>query len=131
MRSRTLTLLALVAAFAVAVATFGSGTASARETAKHRSGPKSGGSITYAVDGKTTNFCMPSAQLALAGTMIATAVYDTLTVPTNDPLKYAPYLAKDVEPNATFDQWTISLRSGVKFQDGTPVDAAAVKKNIE
>jgi peptide/nickel transport system substrate-binding protein len=74
---------------------------------------------------------MPSAQLALAGTMIANAVYDTLTVPTRDPQKYAPYLAKDVQPNATYDQWTISLRPGVKFQDGTPVDAAAVKKNID
>jgi peptide/nickel transport system substrate-binding protein len=130
-RSRTVTLLALVAAFAVAFATVGSGAASARESTKHDRGPKRGGSVTYGLDGKTTNFCMPSAQLALSGTMIATAVYDTLTVPTRDPQKYAPYLAKDVQPNPTFDQWTISLRAGVKFQDGTPVDAAAVKKNIE
>ncbi len=123
--------MVLVAAFAGIGATLGGGRGSALETSSHRGGPKRGGSITYALDGKTTNFCMPSAQLALAGTMIANAVYDTLTVPTRDPQKYAPYLAKDVQPNATYDQWTISLRPGVKFQDGTPVDAAAVKKNID
>ena len=131
MRSRPLTLLALAAASAVAFGALGCGSGSALEAAKHQSGPKRGGSITYALDGKTTNFCMPSAQLALSGTMIANAVYDTLTVPTRDPLTYAPYLAKDVEPNPTYDEWTISLRRGVEFQDGTPVDAAAVKKNID
>ena len=131
MRSRTLTFSALVAAFAVIVAAAGGGSASGLATSSRRGGPKSGGSVTYALDGKTTNFCIPSAQLAISGIMIANAVYDTLTVPTRDPLKYAPYLAKDVQPNATYDQWTITLRPGVTFQDGTPVNAAAVKQNID
>ena len=29
-----------------------------------------------------------------------------------------PYLAESVTPNATYDQWTIKLRPGVKFHDG-------------
>ncbi|HEY3722350.1 MAG TPA: ABC transporter substrate-binding protein, partial [Acidimicrobiia bacterium] len=120
-----------MAAFALTVAACGGGSGGGTETTTAAGSPKRGGSVTYALDGKTTSFCMPSAQLALAGTMIAGAVYDTLTVPTRDPLKYAPYLAKDVEPNPTYDQWTIVLRPGVRFQDGTPVNAAAVKQNID
>ena len=133
MRSPRLTIPALAAALALIVAACGGsggGDGSAKATSSDGT-PKPGGSITYALDGKTTNFCIPSAQLAISGIMISTAVYDTLTVPTQDPQKYAPYLAKDVQPNATFDQWTITLRPGVTFQDGTPVDAAAVKQNIE
>jgi peptide/nickel transport system substrate-binding protein len=123
---------ALIAAFALVIGVAGAGSAGAEMASGSRaSGPQRGGSLTYGLDGKTTSFCIPSAQLAVSGIMVATAVYDTLTTPTRDPLKYAPYLAKDVQPNATYDQWTISLRPGVKFQDGTPVDAAAVKKNID
>ena len=31
-----------------------------------------------------------------------------------------PYLAKSVTPNADSTQWTIGLRPGIKFQDGSP-----------
>lgn len=137
MRSRVLMFAALAAGLALLVAVLvggsggGSGKSTGSKTAASDGTPKAGGSVTYALDGKTTNFCIPSAQLAISGIMVANAVYDTLTVPTQDPQKYAPYLAKDVAPNATYDQWTITLRPGVTFQDGTPVNAAAVKQNID
>ncbi len=131
MRHRTLALSALAAALTLVGAMGGSGVGVAAAASGSGGRPHRGGSVTYALDGKTTSFCIPSAQLAISGIMVANAVYDTLTAPTRDPLKYAPYLAKDVQPNATYDQWTISLRPGVKFQDGSPVDAAAVKKNID
>ena len=88
------------------------------------------GSIVYAIPGKTTSFCIPRAQLSASGIMVTQSLYDTLTVP-NDKGQYVPYLAKSVTPNATFDEWTIGLRDGVTFADGTPVDAAAVKQNID
>ena len=42
-----------------------------------------------------------------------------------------PFLAESVEPNEDFTQWTVTLREGVTFHDGTPLDAAAVIKNFE
>ena len=42
-----------------------------------------------------------------------------------------PYLAKSVTPNADNTVWTITLRDGIKFHDGTPLTADAVKQNIE
>lgn len=92
--------------------------------------PKRGGEIVYAIPGKTTSFCLPRAQMSASGIMVAQSMYDTLTVP-NDKGQYVPYLAKAVTPNATFDQWTITLRDGIEFHDGTPVDSAAVKANID
>ena len=44
---------------------------------------------------------------------------------------WAPYLAESVEPNEDCTQWTITLRDGVTFHDGTALDATVVKNNID
>ena len=53
--------------------------------------------------------------------MVARAIYDTLTRPNADG-EYEPWLAESVEPNDDFTEWTITLRDGVKFHDGTDLD---------
>ena len=93
--------------------------------------PQKGGTITYGLEGKTTAFCPPRGQWAISGIMVASAVYDTLTQPTDDPNVYAPYLAKSVTGSADSKTWTIVLRSGIKFHDGEPLNADAVKQNID
>ena len=45
--------------------------------------------------------------------------------------KVHPYLAEKIEPNAEFTEWTITLRDGIQFTDGTPVDADAVIYNLQ
>lgn len=45
--------------------------------------------------------------------------------------KVHPYLAESIEPNAEFTEWTITLRDGIQFTDGTPVDADAVIYNLQ
>ncbi len=135
-RRKTLTFLALLSTLAiVAAACGGSGSSSSGGggggSSSSEGKPTPGGTLTYGLEGKTTDFCIPSAQLAISGIMVVTAVYDTLTAPTQDPNVYAPYLAKSVDHNADYTQWTIGLRSGIKFQDGEPLNAAAVKQNID
>jgi len=93
--------------------------------------PQSGGTLTYALEGGTTDFCIPSAQLAISGILVVEAVYDTLTRPTQDPDVYAPYLAKSVTHNDDYTEWTIEIRDGITFQDGTPLTAEVVKQNID
>ncbi|MFJ9626311.1 ABC transporter substrate-binding protein [Streptomyces sp. NPDC091280] len=56
-------------------------------------------------------------------------VYASLTR-TNAAGKAVPDLAKSWEYNAKGDQVTFHLRSGLKFSDGTPVDASAVKDAV-
>jgi peptide/nickel transport system substrate-binding protein len=103
--------------------------AAASTTARtHRQKPS--GTITFGLEAETTNYCLSRAQLAISGIQVVSAVYDTLTVP-NSKGKPVPYLAKSVKPNADFTEWTITLRPGVTFHDGTPVDAAAVKLNMD
>jgi peptide/nickel transport system substrate-binding protein len=93
--------------------------------------PKRGGSITYGLEAETSGgWCIPNAQLAISGIMVAGAIYDTLTV-MNAQGKYVPYLAKSVTHDATYTHWTITLRDGIKFHDGEPLTADAVKQNID
>jgi peptide/nickel transport system substrate-binding protein len=115
---------------AVSVALAAAGPASAQPSARSAT-PRRGGSVTWGLEAETTGgYCLPNANLAISGIMVVNAIYDTLTT-LNDKGQYVPYLAQSVTPNATDDQWTIKLRPNVTFQDGEPVDAAAVKLNLD
>ena len=93
--------------------------------------PKPGGSITYGLEGKTTDFCLPTAQLAISGIMVVTAVYDTLTGARHRRRTSTPVPGEVGRPQPRLHAWTIKLRPNIKFQDGEPLNAAAVKQNID
>lgn len=103
----------------------------ASETTEESGTPTPGGAVVYGVESDTGGgFCLPSGQLAISGVMVAQSIYDPLTWP-NAEGEYVPYLAESVTPNADFTEWTITLRSGITFTDGTPLDAEAVKLNLD
>src|SRR6476661_5112008 len=105
--------------------------AAAPRKAPAAAAPKEGGSITYGLESETGGgWCPTSEQLAASGIMVEAAIYDTLVAP-NDKNVMVPNLAKSVDHNADYTVWTVKLRDGIKFHDGTPLTADAVKQNIE
>ncbi|UGQ11193.1 ABC transporter substrate-binding protein [Yinghuangia sp. ASG 101] len=56
------------------------------------------------------------------------AVYDLLVETSPGTGATVPRLAQSLVPSADFREWVVKLRPGVRFSDGTPFDAAAVKK---
>lgn len=60
-------------------------------------------------------------------------VYETLLRynPPGSKEKFTPLLATSWESSEDGKTWTFNLREGVKFHDGTPFDANAVKLSIE
>jgi peptide/nickel transport system substrate-binding protein len=128
-RRTTRTVIAIGAIGVVMSALTGVGSANAPARAR----AQNGGSVTFGLEAETetaNGFCLPRSQFAISGIQEAAAIYDTLTVP-NSKGQYVPYLAKSVTPNADFTQWTIKLRPGIKFHDGEPLDATAVKLNLD
>ncbi len=127
------TLVAATIAMAMVVAACGggSGGSTSKADGDDAGTPVTGGTVTYGLEAETNGgWCLPEAQLAIAGIQVARAIYDTLTVPDEDAVAQ-PYLAKSVTPNADFTEWTIVLRDGVTFHDGSPLDATVVKNNID
>jgi glutathione transport system substrate-binding protein len=49
----------------------------------------------------------------------------------NDKMEPVPDLVASEQVSSDQKTWTLKLRPGAKFQDGTPVDAAAVKFNVD
>src|SRR4051794_27359989 len=105
--------------------------AAAPSASAQSSSPKPGGSVTYGLESETGGgWCPSSARLAISGIEVGAAIYDTLMVP-NTKNEMVPYLAKSVEPNAEFTEWKITLRDGITFHDGTPLDSAALVRNFD
>ena len=93
--------------------------------------PVLGGELIYALEAETTGgWCLPEATLALSGIMVVRAIYDTLTTPSDDG-DFVPYLAESLEPNEDFTRWTLVLRDGVTFHDGSALTAEVVKNNLD
>ncbi len=93
--------------------------------------PVPGGELVYGLEAETSGgWCLSESQLAVSGIMVARAIYDTLTVPDADG-EYVPFLAESVESNEDYTQWTVTLRDGITFHDGTALDSTVVKNNID
>jgi peptide/nickel transport system substrate-binding protein len=92
-------------------------------------GPKTGGTLTVGLDTDAVTLD-PLKSTALVDREVMLNIYDTL-VRVDDKNNVQPDLATSFTPSADGKQVTFTLRSGVKFQDGTPFNADAVVTNIE
>ncbi len=109
----------------------GSSEGEGKKTTEEVGKPVHGGKVVYALEAESADgWCLAEAQLAISGIQVARTIYDTLTAPNADG-DYVPFLAESVTSNPEFTQWTIKLREGVKFHNGTALDATVVKNNLD
>ncbi|MGZ4758673.1 MAG: ABC transporter substrate-binding protein, partial [Acidimicrobiales bacterium] len=144
--SRLLGAIALVAALAVAGAACGSakpkvgadqsapapaGQGRADDVVIPAAGPPApGGRMVYGVNAETDGWNPTSSRWSTAGLTVANTIFDPLAA--WDTESHAqPYLAASFAHNDTYDVWTITMRENETFHDGTPVDAVAVKKDLD
>jgi ABC-type transport system substrate-binding protein len=92
--------------------------------------PKRGGKLRVGVGSEIDGFDPASNHWDQTGHTYAVCIYDSLANYGAD-LKVKPYLAKSIEHNADYTEWTIVTRAGIKFHDGEQLDAAAVKTNLD
>lgn len=92
--------------------------------------PRRGGSLTVGLDAEDQGFNPSSGRFDEVGIIYARTVFDPLAAVTANG-GWVPYLAQSITPNADHTVWTISMRSGIDFTDGTPCDGQAVLTNLE
>ncbi len=93
--------------------------------------PQYGGRVVYGLEAETTNgWCLQEGQLAISGIQVARSIYDTLTIPDGEG-DFVPFLAESVTSNPEFTEWTIKVRPGVTFHDGSPLTADVVRNNLD
>jgi peptide/nickel transport system substrate-binding protein len=92
--------------------------------------PVAGGTLRYGLEADVDGINPTASGLSAPGLMMANAVFDTLA--TYDENGAAvPHLAESFTPNEDASVWTIKLREGITFHDGTPLNIDAVIKNFE
>jgi ABC-type transport system substrate-binding protein len=92
--------------------------------------PQPGGAMVLGIDAEPSGFNPVQNQYATNNMIVASSIFETLTVFDKDQ-KVQPYLADSLTPSNLASKWTIKLKPNIKFSDGTPFDAAAVKANID
>jgi peptide/nickel transport system substrate-binding protein len=92
--------------------------------------PKRGGSLVFSTEDEDQSFDPAVGRFDETGVLYARTVFDPLTIIAADG-SVQPYLAQSVTPNEDYSVWTIGVRPGVLFHDGTTCDAAAIAGSIE
>ena len=93
--------------------------------------PQSGGTVTFATYQETMGLDpIVSTGGGITGGTEMAAIFDTLTRYNTVTNKIEMRTAESVTPNADSTEWTIKIRSGIKFTDGTDYDADAVAFGI-
>ncbi|WP_235681214.1 ABC transporter substrate-binding protein [Tomitella gaofuii] len=94
--------------------------------------PVDGGTLTFASFAPVASLdpTVTRPDGASGGTELA-AVYDVLARYDYASGKFVPQLAESITANDDATVWTVTLREGVTFSDGTPLDAQAVVASIK
>jgi peptide/nickel transport system substrate-binding protein len=91
--------------------------------------PVQGGTLTFAVDTEPTSWDIHVSPQDITAE-IQREVFDSL-VSEDSSGKFHPWLATSWTVAPNLESYTFHLRHDVKFSDGTPFDAAAVKANFD
>jgi len=90
-----------------------------------------GTQLNYGVFAPNSAFDPTGTSGALVGGTETAAVYDVLFRWDAETGQIVPKLAESLTPNEDFTEWTLTLRPGITYSDGTPLTAQMVSDNID
>ncbi|MGY6502266.1 MAG: ABC transporter substrate-binding protein [Acidimicrobiales bacterium] len=92
--------------------------------------PQYGGRVVMALEAESDGFIPGLTATGTSTVSVDAAIFDALVVVDSEG-EFQPWLAESIESNDDLTEWTITLRPGIEFHDGTPLDAEAMLWNFE
>jgi len=92
--------------------------------------PIDGGGLRVGIGAESDGWNPHANKWANWGSVVGSSILEPLAV-LDEKFEAKPWLATSFTPNKTYDEWTLELRNDVKFQNGEPFNAEAVKVNID
>lgn len=93
---------------------------------------RAGGSVTVGVYSETPSLDpIKIFGAGVAGGIETSALFDRLMVWDPETGEFMPHVARSLQPNRDFTEWTLTLRPNIEFGNGDPLTADAVKFSIE
>ena len=108
----------------------GSGEVTSTTAAPDAAEAQFGGSITVGLEAETNSWLPGEGSFASPGVNVARALYDGVAARGADGSVY-PLVAESIVPNDDLTEWTVTLREGILFSDGTPLTAENQKNNFD
>ena len=106
------------------------GEATGEDTREVSAGPVHGGRLVYGIEADTANpFVHYASSCAASCRMIFRSVTDPLYITDSDG-DIVPYLVESDSHSDDYMVWTLSIRDGITFHDGTPLTGEAVAYNL-
>jgi len=93
--------------------------------------PVVGGVLRWGLEADVDGINPTASALSAPGLTMAQMVFDSLIVYTEEAPFWICYLCESMTPSDDLRTWTMTLRSGISFHDGTPLNAEAIQVNFE
>ena len=92
--------------------------------------PQIGGTLQYGLEADVSTFVPQDNVCPIACGMVLRAVYDPLAE-INEDGEVVGVLLSDIAHNEDYTEWTLTVRDGITFHDGTPLNGDAVVTSFE
>jgi peptide/nickel transport system substrate-binding protein len=90
-----------------------------------------GGTLLFALESETTGGWNPiTTSAATSGHIVLRQLYDPLVIEGADG-EPIPFLLESFSANDDYTEWLFTLRPGITFHDGLPVNSAALVRHLE